>query len=461
MDDERTIIRPRPGRRGQSTGAAADSDKTVIKPRPGGRSQAAMAASASLPEDVDRTIIKAKKTAKRGPLQLVRAEPAGFNTLLDCAATLLGIVSSIRQVQEKIDIDALHQQTTQQVREFEHNAGKIAITADVIQQARYVLCSLIDESVLNTPWGENSRWSQRSMLNLFHNETYGGERVFNMIDDAFNAPRKDYEFLEFLYVCLAIGFQGKYRIDPQGSVKLEVLRHELYQLLQGARDRYQKELAPPPEPAMDIKNRLHSFLPIWLLAAVLSIAAFGLFTYLLVQLNQDSDQLRSRIASLIPPLQATAGTNPARVRPEVLTLRELLAPEIERGILQVNDFPERVNIVLSAEELFGSGSTAVDPAFEPVLDKISKALEAIPGRIVVAGHTDNQNIRTPLYPSNWHLSLARASAVVKYMSGVASLKGRLLPEGRGDGEPLVSNDTQEGRAKNRRVSIDLFYVDSI
>jgi len=92
-----------------------------------------------------------------------------------------------------------------------------------------------------------------------------------------------------------------------------------------------------------------------------------------------------------------------------------------------------------------------------VLDKIAKALEAIPGRIIVSGHTDNIAIRTPRFPSNWHLSLARASAVVKYMDNVGELTGRMLPEGRGENEPVADNETTEGRAKNRRVVIDMFY----
>jgi len=88
-----------------------------------------------------------------------------------------------------------------------------------------------------------------------------------------------------------------------------------------------------------------------------------------------------------------------------------------------------------------------------MLKKIAKELETGQDSIVVTGHTDDKAIVSARFPSNWHLSAARAKNVLGILQASANLQGVLRSEGRGDGEPLVSNDTSEHRALNRRVDI--------
>ena len=74
---------------------------------------------------------------------------------------------------------------------------------------------------------------------------------------------------------------------------------------------------------------------------------------------------------------------------------------------------------------------------------------------MVAGHTDDKPIFTSKYPSNWHLSLARATSMSEQLIANSALEGRVLPEGLGDARPLVDNTSDENRALNRRIEIDL------
>ena len=447
MDNDKTIIRPRPGRAAPSSDAA---DRTVIRPRPGGRRGDEAGAA-------DATVVRPRRPLARDGLLLKEQPGFGRCALVDAAGTLLALATQLRQVPTELDVSALHQQAVQRVRAFQRDAEAASVPGDTIRKASYLLCSLVDETVLNTHWGEHSSWSQKSLLRTFHHETYGGERVFEMIEAALGEVRKDYDFLELAYLCLCLGFEGKFRIESNGRVRLEQVRNELFQSLREARDRFDKTLSPDAGAAAGAARPLHSFLLVWVLAAVLGLAGFSLYSMLLIDLNKRSDRLQAELAAVVPS-PVVERVAPSRVRPEVVRLRELLAPEIERGVLTVDDYRTRVSVVLQAEELFGSGSTAIDESFYPVLDKIAKALEAIPGRVVVAGHTDSAAIRSTRYPSNWHLSLARASAVVKYMSAAAALSGRMLPEGKADTEPVADNATAEGRARNRRVTIDVFYV---
>jgi len=104
--------------------------------------------------------------------------------------------------------------------------------------------------------------------------------------------------------------------------------------------------------------------------------------------------------------------------------------------------------------LFDAGSAELKPAGRMVLDNLADSLAKIPNQLVIEGHTDNQPISTDRFPSNWELSSARASAVLRYLSafhGIASK--RLSASGYADQRPIDSNATDGGRARNRRVDI--------
>jgi type VI secretion system protein ImpK len=450
-DLDRTIIKPRPGQ--PPTG----NDKTIIKPRPAG----VMANS-------DKTIISPRK--KPGMASLASKETItssqatnslaydfpSMPLLVQQASPLLSVISQIKQLDGSFTVEELRHHISNLITVFTLKASKSQDNSSNVKKASYALCATIDESILNTPWGGNSAWSQQPLLSLFHKETYGGEKFYAMLDHEVSSEIKNYELIELLYMCLSLGFLGKLRVDQGGLIKAEKIRANTYSILTKNRDRFTRQLSTTISPFKAKKSRLTSFLPIWLLGLVLTLSGFLAYNYWLLELNKASDTVAAQLASLIP-IEQEETLPEGKIRKEVVLLRQLLQQEIEQKVLTVNDYHNRSSIVLNSNELFPSGSAEVNTAFEPILDKIAKALETLPGRIIVSGHTDSSAIRTARFPSNWHLSLARASAVGKYMSGSADLKARLLPEGRGESEPLTENDTADGRAKNRRVAIELFY----
>ncbi len=450
VDNDKTILRPRPG--GRAAGAG-DGDRTVIRPRPGGERAAIAAANA------DATVVQPRRRPSDVALRLKQAPGFGRNALIDAAGTLLSLTAQLVQVQGRLDVDRLNAEAVEQVKNFQRNAAAAGLEPRAVQKAGYLLCALVDETVLNTPWGEHSGWSQKTLLGRFYQQTSGGERVFVMIDEELGAVRKDYDLLELAYLCLSLGFEGKYRVDPAGKDTLERIRGEIYQVLRSARDNYRQELSPDARSSHHIRHRLHSFLPVWVAAAVLGLLGFGLFTSLQWDLNRRSDALQAEIAALVPAQRPTPAPEEASPPDDVVAsnLRHALASELERGVLRLESHPNRVAIVLDAGELFGSGSADINESYQPILAKIARVLESTPGRVVVSGHTDSTPIRTPRYPSNWHLSLARASAVADYLAASANLQGRLVPEGRADAEPIADNQSAEGRARNRRVVLDVYY----
>jgi chemotaxis protein MotB len=117
---------------------------------------------------------------------------------------------------------------------------------------------------------------------------------------------------------------------------------------------------------------------------------------------------------------------------------------------------EGIVIRLSGSYLFDSGRAELKPNSMAILDAIATELRPLDNEIRIDGHTDSMPIDSPRYPTNWELSVARALAVTRHLTesdGVPA--SRLTAAGYGEFRPLVSNDTREDRAKNRRVEIHL------
>lgn len=121
----------------------------------------------------------------------------------------------------------------------------------------------------------------------------------------------------------------------------------------------------------------------------------------------------------------------------------------------VSSIEER-GLVISIQEtlLFESGSADITPRAREILDKINTVLATAPNYIKVEGHTDNLPINTGRFPSNWELSVLRATNVLHIMAAPGTISpDRLSAAGYGEYRPLASNDTEAGRARNRRVDL--------
>jgi chemotaxis protein MotB len=110
--------------------------------------------------------------------------------------------------------------------------------------------------------------------------------------------------------------------------------------------------------------------------------------------------------------------------------------------------------------LFAQGDAALSPAAEKTLADVANLLIDGEQFIEVEGHTDNLPINRPMYPSNWELSSARASSVVRLFIDQGVAAKRLTVLGSADNNPVLSNDTPEGRARNRRVTITVLTPES-
>lgn len=126
---------------------------------------------------------------------------------------------------------------------------------------------------------------------------------------------------------------------------------------------------------------------------------------------------------------------------------------IDKEMIRIERTPSWVEVEIKADILFPSGSAEIETPALAVLDRIAVILAERPYPIRIEGHTDTRPIRTGQFPSNWELSAARAARIVRLFEGHGISPGRMVVAGLGENQPLADNTTEEGRNRNRRVTI--------
>jgi chemotaxis protein MotB len=121
--------------------------------------------------------------------------------------------------------------------------------------------------------------------------------------------------------------------------------------------------------------------------------------------------------------------------------------------VSVKTDPRGVVVTFSDAVLFASGSAEVKKEAFDVLERLSKTLNTVPGRIIIEGHTDNVPLSGGKYTSNWELSTARAASVLHFFITKGVDPNRFAIAGYGEYRPMANNETEDGRAKNRRVEL--------
>ena len=135
-------------------------------------------------------------------------------------------------------------------------------------------------------------------------------------------------------------------------------------------------------------------------------------------------------------------------------IRGDLSQAIEEERAEVIREGDKIIVRLASQGSFKSGSAQLQPGFSVLLDDVGKAIQNVEGLITIEGHTDNLPVGFSLrFRSNWDLSAARSGAVADYMLTKYSFANGLMVSGLADTKPLMSNDTSEGRSRNRRIEV--------
>ncbi|THB83607.1 DotU family type VI secretion system protein [Pantoea allii] len=375
------------------------------------------------------------------------------NVLVAAANPLINAIPQIRHSVSHEDPAQLRQQLIDQIRRFELSCQQSGLGYEVIIGARYCLCTALDEAAALTPWGSRGVWTSNGLLVTFHNETWGGEKFFQLLAKLSQNPRRHILMLELIYFCLLLGFEGRYRVLDNGRSQLETIKQRLLQMIRSVRGTYAAALSPHPTDQPVLRKLWRPMIPLWACAAVAGLAACLFYIVLNWRLGDYTSPVLARIYQTALP-EVKIG-NPAPPPPATLNLRAFLKPEIDAGLVAVRDEADRSVVTLKGDGLFASAATEVRGRYVDVIQRIAAAMNNVSGQIQVIGYSDNVPIRSARFASNFELSLARARSVQSLLQQQLADPSRVKAEGRGESNPLVPNNSAENRARNRRVEITL------
>lgn len=267
-DSDKTVFKqPVPG-----------GERTVMRPMPGGRTAGTqpMPAANPIPQPG-----RAAAPLRPAPMDTGAAyfrTDRGLNPLVNAASTLIAVFEKTRQSINHADVGGLHQRLTNEIKAFEAKARDIGVRQEIILSARYLLCSVLDEAVLNTPWGSESAWAQRTLLTVFHGETSGGEKSFLILDRMRQSPAENIDIIELFYIFLSLGFEGKYRLINRGRDAIDQIKEELIAIIRRYRGDYERGLSPSWHGLGNMRNPLTEYVPLWVVMVLALTILFFSYT---------------------------------------------------------------------------------------------------------------------------------------------------------------------------------------
>ncbi len=454
------------------------SDRTIIRPNPAGRraplpsrpAQAAptpyappAAASPGVPGGSDDWISATPAPPRPAPPPGPVGGPLpgrdqlltpNANPLLRAAGPLLLLLGRLRSQLSSAPLTQLLGQVTETIEAFEHEVRAAGASADQTRVAKYVLCAAADDIVQNIPGEDRHVWTQYSMLSKFFGERVGGVRFFEELDRAKADPSVNYDLLELMHACLALGFQGIHRTSAGGAANLQMIQRNLFETLRRVKQP-DPELSPRWR-GQAVASQVARFrVPVWSVAALAGVAVLGLYLVFRALLGGNAEAAASALLTVHPKGELglvrkvfSAPPPPLPPPPVPPKVCGAVQPPI---VCQVT--PNVIIVRLVDITLFEPGQAAVRDEFKPLIERIASVLETEGGAVKVVGHTDNVPIRTARFASNLQLSQARAKAVGDLLQTKLSKPDRISVEGKGADAPIADNASREGRAKNRRVEI--------
>jgi type VI secretion system protein ImpK len=238
--------------------------------------------------------------------------------LVGAAAPLLHALIAFRRIAPIKDISALRHGLVAAMHAFEENALQAGAHADDVLAARYLLCCALDESISTTSWAGESDWSRNSLLVTFHNETWGGDKAFALIERVRQDPARYNDLLQLAFYILALGFEGKYRVVSNGLLQLEELRADIARQVQiqpaavGGRPALQAE-------PIRRRRREGFYVPVWVSVVSAVILLLGMFLWFETNLIEEMNPLVSllkRADGVDAPLNGFAAASSAPALPQ-------------------------------------------------------------------------------------------------------------------------------------------------
>lgn len=435
-----------------------DLSKTLIIPNPGGRRKSTN--TAVTPSAPANPAPQPPQSAAQAPLNFNQFDfnvesAAGENIILSYASSILMLASNIRSLEPSNSIEQLRLDIEKLVTKFDQQMTESGLSKEVVLTARYLICCLVDELVLSTPWGSDSVWSHQTLLGKYHNETSGGEKFFLIVNKLLEQPERNIDLIELCYVCLSTGFCGKYRISKQGDSELLQVSQKLYQPIEKYRP-IDRDLSPDWQGIGKSEKNFGRKLPTVFVYILFGFVLIALYIGLLTSLKTKVEPVYQKIESVGWDdfvLQINESQSKSiDVAGIATSLEQTLKKSIDNKIVAIDVRDNMLIIRLISTSLFKSGSSRVNEDALPDVNLLVNSIKDYADRVLVIGHTDS----TGKADSNWVISRKRAEAIAKWLEKSNNKLTNIITRGVADTEPFVKDtDNDYNQSLNRRVELIL------
>jgi type VI secretion system protein ImpK len=381
------------------------------------------------------------------------------NVMLGEAGPVLALAAGMRSGRIRTPLPQFHREATRAITQFERSIQP-HYSEETRQRAKYAVCATIDDVAQNLPGAGNdgAEWARRSMVVQFFRENIGGDRFWQLVDDMLRTPSDNRDIIELYHACLASGFEGRFRVMPDGKRRLHEIMARLHGALEHVRGLSMLEMAPKwrGENAPLGKVGLWTYVAI----AAAGAAALLLVVYIALRLLLMSagEAPQDRLAGAMPDERlrlSRQGGPVAAPGPSAQAgkLQQFLAGEIQQNLVSIEEDAQTVRVRTKVGQLFKSGSDQLEPGQQQLFQRIANAVQNERGAITVEGHADSDRISSLAFPDNTALSQARANTVANIIKSIIADPNRVTAKGMGESVPIASNDTPAGKTQNRRVEV--------
>ena len=399
-----------------------------------------------------------------------RAHP---NPLVAAHATLLEIAPELERAAPPAQAETLRTRLQNTLIEARDASVGMGVPLTRANQAAWFVAALIDDIALNTPWGGHSDWPRQPLVVALSGDVDAGTRFFDQLDELARFANRDPQMLELAYLCIGLGFRGKYRGQGgAGDGALMALRSQIARQLRNP-DVQAAPLSPAWQGVTAPDERRRFAVPLWTVALVAIALMAAVYVGLALQLSARSEQLYT-LADSLPPAEQASIFRPPRQNiepiPEIVVepvqfdlLPEFVkkAPPERAAALKGREDVSLVVLVVQGTdpELFRSAKSEVNEDYGTLIEFIAAVVKEnaeLIGGVTVAGYTDNVPVQASNpFKSNQGLSEARAKTIADRLIAAGVPAELVKSEGRADSDPVGDNGTKAGRAQNRRIEIKI------
>jgi type VI secretion system protein ImpK len=447
IEDEPTLVSGRP---------SLEEDRTIV--RPGTRLRRAGSVTADLRPDLTSPI-----PPRRSAVESMGLEAPNRNAFLRAASPLLLLLGRLRTFLLRTTESSLVAHIASGVEDSERGMRAAGLAEADIERAKFILCVTADEVLGNLPRDENDASPSPEITTRFFGKVEAGRKFLDEVDRLRENPTANYDLLELTHACLTLCFQGGRSCLLGGPATLQDLRQDLEDHLSKARPARSLPLSPRWKGQKLPSRSTRLQIPLWAAASVVGLVLFVTFVAMRVSLGSRAEMVASAFLDLEPQKPTTFGSvaAPAPIAPppapaQILQfdhIAQMLGPHLASGAIELVATPNAIILRIGEKTLFQPGKADVLEQSLPLLMRVAHALDDSSGAVKIIGHHDPSSIVGPRLASSFELSRERAKNVAALLGKSLSDPGRLSAEGKGADQPVASNETLEGRDRNRRIDI--------